>query len=162
MDLFVIRHADALAVGERGVTQDSERPLSAKGEQQAAAVGRMLQQRGIVLDRLVASPYVRAQQTATIVQQQLRPTPELLTTDSLVPDAKPKLFAEYLGTLEGKSVGVVGHLPHVAVWTGWLIGDKKIQLHFAKAGVAHIVLGKVADKGLGTLRWLVTPEWYER
>jgi len=31
MDLYLIRHADALALGERGNTQDSERPLSEKG-----------------------------------------------------------------------------------------------------------------------------------
>ena len=162
MDLYVIRHADALALGERGISKDSERPLSAEGEQQAAAVGKMLQRRGIVLDKLVASPYLRAQQTAQLLRQHLLPAPELVTTAALVPNAKPRQMAEYLQALPGKCVGLVGHLPHVAEWTGWLIGEKKVQLHFAKAGVAHLRCGKHPEKGLGELRWLVTPDWFER
>lgn len=160
MDLYVIRHADALALGERGITTDSDRPLSAKGETQSAAVGKMLQRRGIVLDKLVASPYLRAQQTAQILLQQLKPAPELLTTDALEPDAKPRKLAKYLETLKGDCVGLVGHLPHVAVWTGWLIGSKKAQVGFAKGGVAHLVCGELPEKGAGALHWLVSPEWF--
>src|SRR5262249_7895653 len=89
VDLYLIRHAEALALGERGVTDDSERPLTPIGEQQSAAVGKMFQRRGIVLDRLIASPYVRAQQTANILLRHLQPAPELETTDALVPNAKP-------------------------------------------------------------------------
>ena len=160
MDLYVIRHADALALGERGITSDSDRPLSGKGETQAAAVGKMLQRRGIELDKLVASPYLRAQQTAQIVLQQLKPAPELLTTETLEPDAKPRKLAKYLQALNSKTVGLVGHLPHVAVWTSWLIGSKKAQVDFAKAGVAHLVCGEAPDKGEGALHWLVTTEWF--
>jgi len=160
LDLYVIRHADALALGERGITSDQDRPLSAKGETQSAAVGKMLQRRGIVLEKLVASPYLRAQQTAQIVLQQLKPAPELLTTDALEPDAKPRKLAKYLQSLTAKSVGLVGHLPHVGVWTGWLIGSKKSQVDFAKAGVAHLVCSESPAKGEGGLHWLVTPEWF--
>ena len=35
MFLFFVRHADAVPVGEPGVTTDEERPLSAKGLDQA-------------------------------------------------------------------------------------------------------------------------------
>src|SRR5262249_29469948 len=146
-------------LGERGITSDSDRPLSAKGETQSATVGKMLQRRGIVLDKLVASPYLRAQQTAQIVLQQLKPAPELLTTEALEPDAKPRKLAKYLQALTAKSVGLVGHLPHIAVWTGWLIGSKKTHLDFAKAGMAHLVCGDSPGKGEGALHWLVTPEW---
>ncbi len=160
MDLYLIRHADALALGERGVKEDSARPLSAKGETQSAAVGKMLQRRGIELDKLVASPYLRAQQTAQAMLQHLKPAPELLTCAALVPEAKPRQLAEFLQTVEGKCLGLVGHLPHIALWTGWLIGSKKAQFNFAKAGVAHIAFRDRLDKGLGTLGWLVTPEWF--
>ena len=160
MELYVIRHADALRVGEGGAAEDSERVLSDRGEKQAVAVGRMLQERGVRFDKLIASPYVRAQRTAELIIQQLKPAPELLTTETLVPEAKPCDSADYLKTVKGECIGVVGHLPHVAEFTGWLIGDRKIHLGFAKAGIAHLLCGGKAEKGLATLHWLVTPEWF--
>ena len=66
MDLYLIRHADALALGERGITEDAARPLSAKGESQAQRVGAVLRRKGIVLDKLVTSPLVRARQTTDL------------------------------------------------------------------------------------------------
>src|SRR5262245_19123710 len=67
VDLYLIRHADALALGERGITNDEERPLSEKGEAQSDAVAKALAQRGIVLDKLYTSPLLRARQTAEIM-----------------------------------------------------------------------------------------------
>ena len=58
MDLYLIRHADALALGERGITDDEQRPLSEKGEEQAAAMGRFFKARGMAFDRIVSSPLV--------------------------------------------------------------------------------------------------------
>jgi phosphohistidine phosphatase len=161
VDLYLIRHAEAQALGERGVTEDSERPLTPIGEQQSAAVGKMFQRRGIVLDKLISSPYVRAQQTANILLRHLQPAPELETTDALVPNAKPRKLAKFLRSMEGERIGLVGHLPHIGEWAGWLIGAKKAQIDFAKAGVACVACGELPGKGLGTLQWLVTPKWFE-
>jgi phosphohistidine phosphatase len=161
MDLFLIRHAEAAPLGEGGVTEDSERPLTEMGQRQAAAVGQMLARHDIRLDALVSSPLVRAQQTATILLAKLgKPQPELLTTEELSPGAKPRKLAKFLREVTGERIGLVGHMPHIAVWAGWLIGAKKCQLEFAKAGVACIFCGDMAGKGLGSLQWLVTPEWF--
>jgi len=161
VDLYLIRHAEAQALGERGITQDGDRPLTPAGEQQAAAVGKMFQRRGIQLDKLVASPYVRAQQTATILLRHLQPAPTLETTDALLPNAKPRKLSKFLRSLEGERFGLVGHLPHIGEWAGWLIGSKKVQFDLAKAGVAYIACGELPGKGQGTLEWLVTPKWFE-
>ena len=67
MELYLIRHADALALGERGISEDAERPLSEKGEDQARAAAAALRKRGIELDRLYTSPLLRAHQTADIL-----------------------------------------------------------------------------------------------
>lgn len=160
MDLYLIRHADALPLGERGTDDDWDRPLSAKGEKQSAALGKMLQRRGVVLDQLVASPLLRAQQTAQILRRQLQRKPEVLTAEALAPDGKFRKLGKFLRVLEGQSFGLVGHMPHLAEWTGWLIGARDLQLEFAKAGVAHVHCGELPAKGLGVLHWLVTPEIY--
>ena len=161
MDLYLIRHADALALGEGNINEDSERPLSDAGERQSTAVGKMFAKRGIRLDKLIASPLVRAQQTAAILMRELpAPAPELITTDALVPNAKSRKLAKFLRSVTGERIGLVGHLPHLALWAGWLVGAKKSQLSFAKGGVAYVACGEMAGKGLGTLEWLVTPEWF--
>ena len=77
-----------------------------------------------------------------------------------MPSAKPRKLARYLRSKKGERVGLVGHLPHIAEWAGWVIGAKKAQLDLAEAGVAYIACGEMAGKGLGTLQWLVTPAWY--
>lgn len=161
MDLYLIRHADALDLGERGVTDDADRPLSAKGEDQALALGRAFQQRGLALDRLYVSPLLRARQTAELLLRELAApglTPE--TCEELTPGTKPRKLSKFLFRHEGTAVGLVGHMPLLAVFAGWLIGDKEVNLEIAKAGVAYLTCGDAPGKGLGSLRWLVGPEWY--
>ncbi len=55
---------------------------------------------------------------------------------------------------------LVGHMPDLAVYTGWLIGTKKAQIGIAKSGVVFIESDTGPQKGAGTLTWLLTPEWY--
>ncbi|MCI0683899.1 MAG: phosphohistidine phosphatase SixA [Gemmataceae bacterium] len=160
MELFLIRHADAAPLGERGVTDDADRPLTAKGEAQAASIGKALQRRGIVLDKLIASPLLRAQQTANIMVRHLQPAPEVTTSEALAPGVKPRKTAKLLRSVDGERIGLVGHMPDVAEWAGWLIGAKKAEIDVAKAGIVCIECGELPNKGMGTLRWLVTPEWY--
>jgi phosphohistidine phosphatase len=161
VELYLIRHADALPLGEGGTQDDSERPLSDKGRAQSEQVGRFFEARGIVLDKLISSPYVRARETAELMLPHLpEPKPPLEASAALVPDAKPRKLAKLLRGVEAQRVGLVGHLPHIAEWAGWFIGGKKAQLDFAKAGIACIVCDEVPGKGLGVLEWLITPELF--
>src|SRR5262245_9835762 len=133
MDLYLIRHADALALGERGITDDEQRPLSEKGERQSQAMGQFFKARGITFDRVVSSPLVRARQTAEIMLKAAGIDLEIALTDSLTPDARPKKTARYLTKTGGDKVAIVGHLPHMGEFAAWLIGGKKAQVEFAKA-----------------------------
>lgn len=160
MDLYLIRHADALALGEKGISRDEDRPLSETGEKQAQIVALGLSKRGIVLDKVVTSPLVRAHRTAEIMLQNLpAPAPELVITEALLPQAKSRKLSRVLLKQTGQRIALVGHLPHIAEWAGWLIGAKKVQIDLAKAGVAYITCGEAPRKGTGVLQWLVTPEW---
>lgn len=161
MELYLIRHADALALGERGITDDAERPLSEKGEEEARAVGAALARKGIVLDRLYTSPLLRARQTAeAILKAWSRPAMDLQTCAQLVPGVNPRRLARFLEKDGGAKVGLVGHMPHLARVIGWLIGKKKAQLDLAKAGVAYVSCNEGMSKGDGVLHWMVAPDWY--
>ena len=160
MELYLIRHAEALALGERGITNDEERPLSDSGESVAEAAARALQAKGIVLDRLFTSPLLRARQTAEIfLRVWSRPELVLETCDALAPGGKPRKLSKILLRSSGEKIGLVGHQPHLGDYAAWLIGAKKAQIDIAKAGVAVLECGELPAKGLGSLRWLVTPEW---
>ena len=83
-ELYLIRHAEsagnvareaALASGADVIdiaTRDCDVPLSALGERQAAALGRWCARNMKPIDGVVASPYVRAQETATIALRSAR------------------------------------------------------------------------------------------
>ncbi|MBI1831656.1 MAG: phosphohistidine phosphatase SixA [Planctomycetes bacterium] len=161
MELYLIRHAHAVALGEQGITTDAERPLSEKGEAQAEAAAKTLAQRGVMLDKLFTSPLLRTRQTAEILLR-VWSKPELIleTCDALAPGGKPRKLSKQLLKAGVAKVGLVGHMPDLGIFAGWLLGAKKAQIDFDKAGVALIACDDLPVKGMGTLQWLVTPQWY--
>jgi phosphohistidine phosphatase len=161
MDLYLIRHAEALEIGERGITTDEERPLSEKGEAQAHAAAKALQRHGIALDNLCTSPLLRARQTADILLQDwARPELTLETCDALAPGSKLRKLSKYVLKQGGEKIGLVGHMPQLGSFAAWLLGSKKVQIDIAKAGVVLISCNDAPSKGLGSLQWIVTPNWY--
>jgi phosphohistidine phosphatase len=163
VDLYLIRHAEALTLGERGITDDAERPLSEHGENQAEMVGKGFQRKGLQLDMVVCSPLVRARQTAEIFLRNWSPAPpEIQFNEGLLPEARPRKLARFLRSLNKQRIGLVGHAPHLPHFAAWIIGGKKAQLDIAKAGVVFITCEGEARKGQGTLHWMVGPEWFEK
>jgi len=161
MDLYVIRHADAVALGERGISRDSDRPLSEVGDAQAKAIGVGLAARGFRPGLIVTSPLVRARQTADGIQRQFaQDPPALQEADEAAPGVKPKRLARFLRGLSADAVALVGHQPDLGEWAAWLIGSKKAHIDLAKAGIALIRCPDGPRKGGGTLVWLVTPDWF--
>jgi phosphohistidine phosphatase len=161
MELYIIRHADALPVGAHGITEDEARPLSKEGEAQARQLAAALNRRGIRLEKVVSSPLLRARQTAEgLVQALPDPRPELIARDELAPGGKRRKLVKLLRDLGGTAVAVVGHQPDLGDLAAWLIGSKKARIDFAKAGVAQITFADSPDKGAGTLVGLMAPEWF--
>ena len=162
MDIYIIRHADALPVGENGIQCDEDRPLSETGFKQAATLANALKKRGLTLDLIVTSPLVRALQTAgTIRSIHEMNEQQLETRDELAPGGRPKKLARYLNGLSANTVALVGHQPDLSMYAGWLIGEKEAAIDFAKGGIALVRTEDSATKGSGALMWLVTPEWLE-
>ena len=160
MDLYLIRHADAVALGEQGITDDVDRPLTPEGETQARNIAAALRKHGVMLKLVVTSPLRRARQTAdALMRDWPAPVPELLVCDELAPGGKRRKLAKFLESWNAEQVALVGHQPDIDTLAGWLIGSKKASLCLAKAAVAHIACANEIDKGCGTLTWMVPPEW---
>jgi phosphohistidine phosphatase len=159
MDLYLIRHAEAVRAEDAGV-DDAERPLTAAGHEQARALGQGLQRRGVQLSLLVTSPLLRARQTAEgMLQLWPEPGPELRVNDGLSPDGRRKRLSKFLRSLDEGAVGLVGHMPHLGELGGWLLGSRKVHLDLAKAGVALVRCDGSPGKGTGSLVWMVGPGW---
>jgi len=88
--LYLIRHADVENPKRLLYGHLDGFPLSARGREQAAALGRQLRDRG--LTRIVHSPLERALETASIINRQL-PSPVALIPDAELREAD---FSRYL------------------------------------------------------------------
>ena len=160
MELYLIRHADAAALGEQGITEDEARPLTEAGRLQAVQLARALQKRKVKLDLVLASPLVRTVQTAEgMLRTWSGPAPDYRPCEKLRPETRAKKLARRLGDLEVNAVALVGHQPFLAHYLGWFIGSKKAQVDIAKAGIACVSFPEKVGKGQGTLLWLVTSAW---
>jgi phosphohistidine phosphatase len=162
MDLYLIRHAEAVPREDVNGVADEDRPLTDAGRDQCRALAAALQAHHITFQKVVTSPLVRSRQTAeALIEHGPAPKPELLECDVLAPGGRSKKITRCLLGLEGDAIAVVGHMPDLGEYLGWLIGEKKVSVTLAKAGVARIRFDGAPDKGAGELAWLVTPLWYE-
>lgn len=136
MNILIVRHA--IAVPRSADILDHARPLTSKGIARFEGVVRGLKRLDVRLDRIYYSPWVRATQTAQLLETLLhRHRGEVIATELLAASPTPELLAQ----LEGENVALIGHNP----WLGELIallvtGDatRGTQFHLKKGGVAFL------------------------
>ena len=159
MDLYLIRHAEAVPSGDPNYVED-ERPLTVTGHDQARALAAALRAHGVRFDRIVTSPLPRARQTAEeLVPGLLDPNEALKEYAALAPGGRRRKLDRLLLGMEADTVALVGHEPDLGAYAARLIGSKKGQVKIAKAGVAVIHFDGPPGKKSGTLTALLTPEW---
>lgn len=107
--LYLMRHGAAEDVSSTG--RDADRALTSAG---GAVVRRVaLALRGQQAPgRIIASPLVRAQQTADIVRQVLCPHVEIDTDEDLVPEGSAYELAVRLSSMTCDTL-LVGHQPNI-------------------------------------------------
>jgi len=153
VELGLLRHAHAgdPAAWDR---PDDLRPLSEKGRQQAERLGRFLAVAGFVPDAVLASPRVRARETAELVADRLgvpvRIDPrlgsfvDLATVEAILDDAgrpaRPVL---------------VGHDPDFSDLLAQLTGSPGLRMR--KGAFALLDVALPLTPGSAELRWLVPP-----
>lgn len=158
MRLLMIRHAEAEAVGvARG--GDRQRPLTERGRRQFAALSRHLVQQGVLPDRILHSPAVRAVQTADIFREICGYDAEALSPAAWLSE---RLAAETLGPLCGVQVGetvaLIGHEPDMSHCTSELIRGGRVQ--FSPGSVACLDFDYDIRPGGGRLVWLLHPKLF--
>jgi phosphohistidine phosphatase len=114
MDLILWRHAEAVEHLSSG--GDLERPLTSRGERQAARMAAWLNQHLPATTRIIVSPARRTQQTALALERKFKTVP------ALAPDASVPALLEIVRWPEAKEpVLVVGHQPTLGLAAAWLL-----------------------------------------
>lgn len=150
MKLWVLRHGEA----EPHAASDAERRLTAHGREQALRSAAVLL--GQPLQSIIASPYVRAQQTAGLVHEALGFDKPLHTVPWLTPDSDPQQVIAELDRLGLDNVLLVSHQPLVSCLVGMLEKGRPEGPPMSTASLAELE-GDWPLVGLMSLRSLFHP-----
>jgi phosphohistidine phosphatase len=131
MELILWRHADA----EEGA-DDMARRLTNKGEAQAAAMAKWLRAHLPADFTLVASPAVRAQQTAAALKA------KILTEPALAPGASVGSILGLTQKHQGLVI-VVGHQPDLGGAAAQLVANSRAEWHIEKGAIWWFSRGRI-------------------
>ncbi len=154
MILFLLRHGDA----QSQPADDASRPLSPLGRQQAAVAGRTLARLNSIPALVLASPLLRARQTAEIVMNELH-IAGLETTEYLSPTTDPRQLLEELNGRAPVSALLVGHLPSLQTAASLIVsGTRDAGLRVATGTLLGVETPERVSYGSGVLQWLFSYE----
>ncbi|HEX8558159.1 MAG TPA: histidine phosphatase family protein [Pyrinomonadaceae bacterium] len=156
--LYLLRHAKS-GWNVPGL-RDFDRPLNARGREEAPLVGRFLRERKLRVDLIISSPAERARQTAALVKEAAGLSAELLY-DERIYEADAARLLEVV-TRAGETADallLVGHNPGMEELLLLLTGAGRQMQTAALACVALEVerWGEARD-GSGRIEWLVPPK----
>ena len=160
LELYLVRHAVAALRGP-DYPDDAQRPLTPEGVARWRRSVAGLRDLGVVVDVVLASPLVRALETAEILAAGLKPKPKLVSNEALVPGRKPAevlaVIAKYAAAERGASrLALVGHEPDLGELAARLLSAKGV-IEFKKGAICRIDVDRAMPGGPGVLRWFLPP-----
>jgi phosphohistidine phosphatase len=161
--LVLIRHAAA-----GSAPADADRPLTHRGAEQAAAIGRRLDQENLSPDRAVVSPALRALRTWEGAAARLTKPPTPVVEERIYDNTVDGLLAVVHETpADSAIVALVGHNPSVGILasilddgTGRSAALRNLRAGFPPGGVAVFTLDIPFDRlgpGTATLTEFTVP-----
>lgn len=153
MQVFIMRHGDAAL----NAASDAVRPLTECGRDESRQMAVWLTDQGERIDRVLVSPYLRAEQTLAVVAKELTLSGQTTVLPELTPGGDAQQVADYLHMLavEGvSSVLVVSHLPLVGYLVSALCPQASPPM-FTPSAIAYVTFD--AQTGKGLLNWQMSP-----
>lgn len=146
MKLIIMRHGEA----EHYAASDAERALTQHGRTTSVAVARACNEQGISsIDKVLVSPYLRAQQTWQEISGCFQAN-TVETCDDITPYGESESLFEYLSArieLENiESLLLVSHLPLVGYLTAEFVKDIAPPM-FPTSGVVCIDFDPISRNG---------------
>lgn len=156
--LVILRHAHA-EPAQTGMI-DRERPLSARGRQEAQAVRQWLDHQGFQFDRILCSPALRTQQTA-VVAAHAAPGVAIAYEEGIYAATPGALLSLVDQDLPSKTL-LVGHNPGLEQLIALLTEGRSDVVHgLPTAGVAVLRFGpgSAIEPGQAELQAFWSPAW---
>lgn len=155
MICYFVRHGPAVDAQEwQG--SDFDRPLTEKGRERMTRVAKRLGKLGLALDAIVASPLVRAKQTALIIGDGLGVAGRVVEDARLGSDFNPSGFEGILREhADADALMFVGHEPTMSTTLGHVLGGARLD--FKKGAIACVEIPDPKSPS-GTLLWMAPPK----
>lgn len=146
MQIFIMRHGEA----SLHAASDALRPLTERGKAQSIQMAEWLAGYSTTIDKVLVSPYLRAQQTLASVKTVLDLAKEAETLEDLTPAGDEERLAAYLQVLAEQGVGsvlVISHLPLVGYLVALLCPGITPPM-FATSSIARIDFDPSTAQGI--------------
>ncbi|CAN5172067.1 histidine phosphatase family protein [soil metagenome] len=161
MKLVLIRHAEAVMLGEQGTLTDFDRMLTPIGHRQSIGLAAALQRIGCIPGMILTSPLVRTMETANLLADVLTPDRDPTACEWLAAgERRPKKLMKTVTDFGCDVTFLVGHMPDLGEYAEWLLGVTGGSIDFDKAAAALIKFPGAPVKGTGEFKWLVPPAWF--
>lgn len=121
LQLMLFRHAKAS--WDEPSLPDEKRPLTPRGREAAAAMGRLLAERSLVPDLVLCSPARRAQQTLELALPHWSPQPGIRTADGLYRAIDDSYVDAVRSAPQTRRLMLIGHNPAMEETARRLVGE---------------------------------------
>jgi phosphohistidine phosphatase len=161
VNIFILRHGIAVEPGSPGISKDSDRILTPKGERKLWQVADAISALEISFDIILTSPYLRARQTADVIADGTESKKRVVETDHLTPGGSAKKLIEQLAAIKPapENVLLVGHEPYLSEFIALLIaGDAPVRITMKKGGLCKLTVDAIQYGQCAVLEWLLTPK----
>jgi len=160
MKLYLMRHGIASEPDGPSFEVDSQRPLTAKGRDKINRIARTLKKLDIKPDLILSSPYVRAEQTATILAKEFDRREHLKFSDLLVPAGKAEaIISKIVENYMVDELLIVSHEPCLSLLISTLAaGHLELAINIKKGGMCCLSADDLRIERRATIEWLLTPK----
>lgn len=162
MEIYLIRHG--IAVDSTADLADADRWLTKQGIKKTLQVASSLRRLDLEFDIILASPLLRAQQTADLLISKDLSAKQEIHAD-LAPHGSLDSWIHWLQDYErthphAQRLALVGHEPCLSTWAEMLLFNQVFhRLHLKKAGIIALDW-PTATHPIGNcqLNWLIPPK----
>ncbi|MEP7339839.1 MAG: phosphohistidine phosphatase SixA [Acidobacteriota bacterium] len=166
IELYLMRHGIAADLGEGGIINDADRPLTLEGRARMKQAAAGLRELDLKFNVILTSPLLRCRQTAEAVAEVLDLQHRVKIIDSLAPGrafatgegGHAEIFLE-LGAYQFDRALLVGHMPDMSELASYLLaGNRNLNIAFKKGTLCQIEVTSLPPRGPGLLRWMLSPK----
>jgi phosphohistidine phosphatase len=155
MQVYLLRHG--IAEENRIGKSDADRELTVEGRRRLRETLGTVAQAEVKPAVILASPLIRAVQTAEIAAAVLHYKDKILRTKALLPNGRVEaVWDEIRVHRDVRELMLVGHDPLFTQLAGYLLSVPELQIDFKKGAVLRVDFDAFGAAPKGILRWFLT------